>query len=56
MNEVMIDGWGDASDVTKRLIGSWSFNRVIEGQATMQGIAIFTPLDGGGWPIASRDI
>ncbi|UGX92809.1 DUF6314 family protein [Bradyrhizobium barranii subsp. barranii] len=47
MNEVMIDGWGDASDVTKRLIGSWSFNRVIEGQATMQGIAIFTPLDGG---------
>ena len=46
MNEAGIDGWGDASDVTKRLIGSWSLNRVIEGQATMQGIATFTPLDG----------
>ncbi|WP_247986566.1 DUF6314 family protein [Bradyrhizobium sp. 186] len=43
----MIDGWGDASEVTKKLIGSWSFNRVIEGQATMQGIAILTPLEEG---------
>ncbi|BAL06682.1 hypothetical protein BJ6T_13940 [Bradyrhizobium japonicum USDA 6] len=56
MNEATSDGWGAATDVTKKLTGSWSFNRVIEGQATMQGIAIFTPLDGGGWPIASRDI
>jgi len=47
MNEATIDRWGDASDVTKKLIGSWSFERVIEGQATMQGIAIFTPLDSG---------
>ena len=45
MNETAIDGWGDASEVTEKLIGSWSFNRVIEGQATMQGIATFTPLD-----------
>ena len=47
MNEVTIDGWGDASDVMKKLIGSWSFDRVIESQATMQGIATFTPLDSG---------
>jgi hypothetical protein len=47
MNEATIDSWGDASEVTKKLIGSWSLNRVIEGQATMQGIAIFTPLDRG---------
>lgn len=47
MNEATIDGWGDASDVTKKLIGSWSFSRVIENQATMQGTAIFTPLDRG---------
>lgn len=45
MNETAINGWGDASEVTEKLIGSWSFNRVIEGQATMQGIATFTPLD-----------
>ena len=47
MNETVIDGWGDASEVTKKLIGSWSFDRLIEGQATMQGIATFTPLDEG---------
>jgi len=47
MDEATIVSWGDASDVTKKLIGSWSLDRVIEGQATMQGIATFTPLDGG---------
>jgi len=47
MDEATIVGWGDASDVAKKLTGSWSFNRVIEGQATMQGIATFMPLDGG---------
>jgi len=47
MNEATIDGWGKASDITKKLVGSWSFNRVIESQATMQGIAIFRPLGGG---------
>ena len=45
MNEAKIDGWGDAPDVTKKLVGSWSLDRVIEGQATMQGIATFTRLD-----------
>lgn len=47
MNEATIDAWGDASDVTTKLIGSWSFSRVIENQATMQGIATFTPLGAG---------
>ncbi len=47
MNETVIDGWGDASEVTEKLIGFWSFNRVVEGQATMQGIATFTSLDEG---------
>ena len=45
MNEAMIEGWGDIPQITQKLIGSWSFNRVIEGQATMQGVATFTPLD-----------
>ncbi|WP_426613364.1 DUF6314 family protein [Bradyrhizobium sp. McL0616] len=47
MNEAAMDSWGDASEVTTKLIGSWSFDRLIEGQATMQGIATFTPLDEG---------
>jgi hypothetical protein len=47
MNEAAINVWGDASEVTEKLIGSWAFNRVIESQATMQGTVIFTPLDGG---------
>ncbi|MCS3728332.1 DUF6314 family protein [Bradyrhizobium betae] len=47
MNEATIDSWGGSSDVTKRLIGSWSIDRVIVSQATMQGIATFTPLDRG---------
>ncbi|MET4389343.1 hypothetical protein ABIB73_005114 [Bradyrhizobium sp. F1.4.3] len=45
MNETVIDDWGDASEVMTKLIGSWSFDRVIEGQGTMQGIAIFTRLN-----------
>jgi len=47
MNGATIVGWGDASQVANKLSGSWSFDRVIEGRATMQGIATFTPLDGG---------
>ncbi|WP_426421131.1 DUF6314 family protein [Bradyrhizobium genosp. A] len=47
MNETAIDSWGDASDVVTRLAGSWSFNRVIEGQGGMQGLATFTPLHAG---------
>lgn len=44
MNETAIDSWGDTSDVVTRLAGAWSFNRVIEGQASMQGLATFTLL------------
>ncbi|WP_027530260.1 DUF6314 family protein [Bradyrhizobium sp. WSM3983] len=45
MNETVIDAWRDASQVMAWLTGSWSFSRVIEGQASMQGLATFTPLD-----------
>ena len=45
MNETVIVGWGDGSQVMTRLAGSWSFHRVIEAQGRMQGIATFTPLD-----------
>jgi hypothetical protein len=49
MNETVSDGWIDASRVMARLAGAWSFNRIIEGQgsmqASMQGIATFAPLD-----------
>ena len=45
MNEATIEGWGDIAQITQKLIGSWSLDRVIESQATMQGIATFTPLD-----------
>ena len=44
MNDTVTGNWGDASEVMKRLIGSWSFNRLIAGQGSMQGVAIFTPL------------
>jgi uncharacterized protein DUF6314 len=47
MNEAVIDGWVDASQVMAQLIGSWSFKRVIEGQVTMQGAATFMPLSDG---------
>jgi Family of unknown function (DUF6314) len=45
MNETAIDSWGHTSEVTNKLAGSWSFDRIIEGQGTMQGTAVFTPLD-----------
>lgn len=45
MNETVIDAWRDASQVMMRLAGRWSFNRVIEGQGHMQGLATFMPLD-----------
>lgn len=45
MNETVIDAWRDASQAMTRLAGAWSFNRVIEGQGHMQGLATFTPLD-----------
>ena len=45
MNETVIDSWGGASDVVTRLAGAWAFDRVIEGQANMKGLATFVPLD-----------
>ena len=48
MNETAADNWGDASEVMKRLTGCWSFNRLIAGQGSMQGVATFTPLDPDG--------
>ncbi|MBC9877832.1 hypothetical protein G8O24_10820 [Bradyrhizobium sp. INPA01-394B] len=48
MNETVTDSWGDASEVMKRLTGSWSFDRLIAGQGSMQGLATFTPLDPDG--------
>ncbi|MBW7973977.1 hypothetical protein HYH08_31370 [Bradyrhizobium sp. BR 10289] len=47
MDDATIVGWGDASDVARRLTGSWSLDRVIEGQATMRGVATFTALGEG---------
>jgi hypothetical protein len=44
MNETVTDSRGDASEVMKRLTGSWSLNRLIAGQGSMQGVATFTPL------------
>lgn len=46
MSETAIDHWGGISEVANRLAGSWQFNRVIEGQGTVQGIATLTTLDG----------
>lgn len=45
MSETLIDAWRDASQVMARLAGAWLFDRVIDGQGSMQGIATFTPLD-----------
>ena len=45
MNETVIDGWNDASQVMTRLAGAWSFDRIIEGQGSMKGLATFVPLD-----------
>lgn len=45
MNETVINAWDDASQAMARLAGAWSFDRVIEGQGSMQGLATFTPLD-----------
>lgn len=45
MIETAIDSWSDTSEITKKLAGTWSFDRVIDGQGTMQGIATFSPLD-----------
>ena len=33
--------WGEADEVWRRLAGSWTFERAIEGQASMHGTAVF---------------
>jgi hypothetical protein len=38
--------WVDADSVFCRLEGAWDLIRTIEGQATMAGIAVFTPHGG----------
>lgn len=45
MNETGIHPWNDVSQVMTRLAGAWSFDRVIEAHGSVQGLAIFTPLD-----------
>jgi hypothetical protein len=45
MNETEIDAWDDASQVMTRLAGAWAFDRVIEGQGSMKGLATFASLD-----------
>jgi hypothetical protein len=45
MNDTVIEGWGEPSEVMTRLAGSWSFDRVIEGHGRMRGLATFTPMD-----------
>jgi len=45
MNETVIDAWDGASQVMTRLAGAWEFDRIIEGQGSMKGLATFVPLD-----------
>jgi hypothetical protein len=45
MIETAVHVWSDPSEVMNGLAGAWSFDRVVEGQGTMQGNATFTPLD-----------
>jgi hypothetical protein len=39
--------WGTPDTVFERLPGTWDLERTIEGQATMSGIAVFSPLQPG---------
>lgn len=39
--------WGTPETVFDRLPGAWALERTIEGQATMSGTAVFTPLEAG---------
>lgn len=39
--------WPSPEAVFDRLLGTWAIQRTIEGQATMDGTARFTPLDTG---------
>ncbi|MGJ7503412.1 DUF6314 family protein [Variovorax sp. ZT5P49] len=39
--------WGTADTVFDGLVGAWDLERTIEGQASMTGVAVFTPLETG---------
>ncbi|SDZ20791.1 hypothetical protein SAMN05518854_104234 [Variovorax sp. YR266] len=39
--------WGTADTVFDRLVGAWDLERTIEGQASMTGTAMLTPLETG---------
>lgn len=39
--------WGSPDAVFDRLAGEWTLQRNIEGQASMSGVATFTPLETG---------
>jgi len=39
--------WGTADTVFDGLAGAWDLERTIEGQASMSGVAVFTPLETG---------
>ena len=41
------DPWGTPDTVFDGLAGAWDLDRTIEGQASMTGIAVFTPLEPG---------
>jgi hypothetical protein len=46
MSEILSQSrWGNPGEVIKNLSGSWSFDRTIEGQGSMKGVATFTALD-----------
>jgi len=38
--------WGEADQLWRRLAGAWSFERTIEGQASMHGTATFCSMPG----------
>ena len=39
--------WDTADTVFDGLVGAWDLERTIEGQASMTGVAVFTPLETG---------
>lgn len=43
----LADTWGTPDTVFDGLAGAWDLDRTIESQASMTGIAVFTPLEPG---------
>ncbi|OSJ32528.1 hypothetical protein BSZ19_18410 [Bradyrhizobium japonicum] len=42
---MIVDQWGNTSELPGKLVGNWSIDRVIEGQGTLRGLATFSRLD-----------